>query len=286
MKRTDTRPDTWMPLYIGDYLRDTGHLTTEEHGAYMLLIMQAWTREGVLPCDVERLRMLARLDIKAWKRSKDTLLAFFTLTDEGYRHKRLDRELANSQAMVEQRRVAGKASAEARARVRGSVKPTDDGSTGGNDEGNGGSNDNANENPTTVATGMAANGLRNGRPSPSPSQKQASSGREPDMPRRGDPPEHWLHLTPKREVDATMVTRAVVGSSYLDDAANYVCTEARIKDANWRGDWRPLIAWLNDGFLLVDILATIRRIAERPGYQPPNSIAYFDKPIREAGMTK
>jgi uncharacterized protein YdaU (DUF1376 family) len=40
----------WMPIYWGDYLRDTRHFNTEQHGAYLLLIAHYW-QNGSLPTD-------------------------------------------------------------------------------------------------------------------------------------------------------------------------------------------------------------------------------------------
>ena len=33
---TGARPDTWMPFYVGDYLRDTGHLSPADVSAWLL----------------------------------------------------------------------------------------------------------------------------------------------------------------------------------------------------------------------------------------------------------
>lgn len=108
------RPDTWMPFYVGDYLRDTGHLTVAEHGAYFLLLLNAWTRDGSLPDDDLRLRMMAKMDVKEWKASGKTIREFFYSADGCLRHKRMDRELANAKAHSTAKAEAGRRGAEKR----------------------------------------------------------------------------------------------------------------------------------------------------------------------------
>lgn len=48
-----SKPDTWMPLYIGDYLQDTTRLSTEQHGAYGLLLDRYYGTEAGIPADLE-----------------------------------------------------------------------------------------------------------------------------------------------------------------------------------------------------------------------------------------
>jgi uncharacterized protein YdaU (DUF1376 family) len=94
--------DAWMPMHIGQYMAATGHLSTEEHGMYLLLLMHAWAAAGVIPGDPERVRRICRADPKNWARSCATILDFLTLQPDGtYRQKRLEAEL------VEGRRVEG-----------------------------------------------------------------------------------------------------------------------------------------------------------------------------------
>lgn len=50
----------WMPLYVGDYRMDTLDLTTEQHGAYMILLMLSWLRDDGLPDDMDYLKRSLR----------------------------------------------------------------------------------------------------------------------------------------------------------------------------------------------------------------------------------
>ena len=50
----------YIPLFVADYLADTSHLSTLEHGAYLLLIMNYWQRGESLPCGDMQLARIAR----------------------------------------------------------------------------------------------------------------------------------------------------------------------------------------------------------------------------------
>ncbi len=87
----DTKPDVWFPLVVGDYLKDTSRLTTEQHGAYLLLLMDYWV-EGPPPDDDIALAAITRLDAKRWKINKPAIQKYFRVVDGEWRQKRADEE--------------------------------------------------------------------------------------------------------------------------------------------------------------------------------------------------
>ena len=93
----------WMPLYVGDYLGDTGHLTTAQHGAYLLLMMHYW-RKGELPDDDVQLSKITKLPLRTWGGYRPVLQQFF---HSGWKHKRIDAELERLVRLSEKRSIAG-----------------------------------------------------------------------------------------------------------------------------------------------------------------------------------
>jgi uncharacterized protein YdaU (DUF1376 family) len=66
-----------MPWYTDAYLADTTDLSTEEHGAYMLLLMTMWRAGGSLPNDPEFLRRVVKATPCKWSSIWKVLSRFF-----------------------------------------------------------------------------------------------------------------------------------------------------------------------------------------------------------------
>jgi uncharacterized protein YdaU (DUF1376 family) len=85
------KADIWMPVYIGDYLADTMHLSTEQHGAYLLLLFHLW-RRGTLQDDDTVLAKITGLKQSAWSSTRLVLAEFFQIQDGLWHQGRLERE--------------------------------------------------------------------------------------------------------------------------------------------------------------------------------------------------
>ena len=101
-------PPPYMRLYIADYLGDTTHLSTEEHGAYLLLLMSAWRSGGRLPLDDVMLAKLVKLPPRSWAKIKPNVMAFFQRRGSSYTHKRIAKELEVYTAKIARLQEAGK----------------------------------------------------------------------------------------------------------------------------------------------------------------------------------
>ncbi|MGH8238534.1 MAG: YdaU family protein, partial [Steroidobacteraceae bacterium] len=93
--------------HLGDYAKDTAHLSLLEHGVYTVLLDQCYsTEDGIRADDVYR---LARARTKEEREAVDVVLKeFFTLVDGKYRQKRCDAEIERARARIEAARQNGR----------------------------------------------------------------------------------------------------------------------------------------------------------------------------------
>jgi uncharacterized protein YdaU (DUF1376 family) len=98
-------------FFVGDYLRDAGHLSLLEHGAYRRLIDLYMSGGGPLPFDMPRLYRLLHATSKEEQAAVQVVVEEFFRMDGGcLRHKRCDREIQYSLSV----HLGAKANAEVR----------------------------------------------------------------------------------------------------------------------------------------------------------------------------
>lgn len=83
----------YMPLYVADYMADAAHLSMEEHGAYLLLIMTYWQRGKAIEDNDERMARICRTSVEQWLNVRSTIVEFFEIEDGFWVHNRIENEL-------------------------------------------------------------------------------------------------------------------------------------------------------------------------------------------------
>jgi uncharacterized protein YdaU (DUF1376 family) len=100
----------YLPLFTAEFIASTTHLSAEETGAYLMLLMMAWQSPGAsLPDDDRKLAAWARVDAATWRTIKLAVMEFWQLSDGQWHQKRLTKERAHVASVSDARRGAAKA---------------------------------------------------------------------------------------------------------------------------------------------------------------------------------
>ena len=94
--------------HIGDYLKDTAHLSLLEHGIYSRLLDIYYSRDGDVPAD-QVMRLIGARTDEERSAVRDVLNEFFDVDGDALRHRRCDREIAKYRE--KQRKAATSANA-------------------------------------------------------------------------------------------------------------------------------------------------------------------------------
>lgn len=98
----------FMQLYVSDFVGDTMHLTTEQIGAYLLLLMAMWNADGTLPNDASKLARVTKVPPENWAAVWSDIAPYFDIEGGKISHGRLSLELAKFARKSAARSDAGK----------------------------------------------------------------------------------------------------------------------------------------------------------------------------------
>lgn len=99
----------YFEFYVGDYARDTAHLSLAEHGAFLMLLAAYYGTEKPLAPDLASLHRIARAMSQAEQKAvKSVADQFFPIAADGFRHNaRADEIIARAQVRIDNARANG-----------------------------------------------------------------------------------------------------------------------------------------------------------------------------------
>ncbi|ESX29953.1 MULTISPECIES: DUF1376 domain-containing protein [unclassified Mesorhizobium] len=117
----------WMPVFPGDELAETLHLSCEEYGAYALLKMALW-QHGAIANDDDRLARITRLSLEKWLSVRATIEPLF---GPKWSHAKLEHHRSLAAGQREKKSAAGKKGALGRWREHGKANAVANGKGNG-----------------------------------------------------------------------------------------------------------------------------------------------------------
>jgi uncharacterized protein YdaU (DUF1376 family) len=105
-----SKPPDEIPWNVPAYIADTTHLTTIQHGAYILILFCMWRHGGKLQDDDRILAAVAKLPVGIWKRIMGPIRALLMPADEpGFvTQKRLSKNLSHEIQVREKNSASAK----------------------------------------------------------------------------------------------------------------------------------------------------------------------------------
>ncbi len=261
--------DIFFPMFIGDYMADTGHLTTRQHGAYHLLMYHYWRTRKPLSTDVERLLNICSLSVEEWNIDGPVLLEFFEKRKDGYFHHRIEEELVKALARRDQKVNAGKASGEKRRIEKGSTDVQTDVAT-------------------DVQTDDSTKCQRNVNASPSPSSSQSTKIlKTTQSPKKSAKPSEPFELPsdiPSFEWESWMEVRKKKGATNTNHAKKLLIDKLRsisekkgmsiknILELAIMRDWRGI----EEGWIKSEDSIPEGKPYRCPDYEKADKVCYHD----------
>jgi uncharacterized protein YdaU (DUF1376 family) len=89
-------PLPWFAFHTADYVKDTMRLTTEGHGAYLLLMLDYYATGAPCPDDDYVLAAVTKLTEERWKQVRKALQPLFDVREGHWYHSRIEREMRSA----------------------------------------------------------------------------------------------------------------------------------------------------------------------------------------------
>lgn len=252
------------PRHVGDYIRDTLALSMLEDGAYNRCLDQYYLTEFPLPTDKAKIYRMVRAFSKMERAAVDVVLReHFTLTPDGYRHKRVDAELA----AIYQRSDSARKSAEIRWAAREAKSD-------------------ANALPNAMRTHSVGNASQDANPMlpitqhPTPKESKAMSD-SPKKPANADAPKLTAEQAERRAqaIEVLNLLNRHTGRHYRPENGTLGPIMARLKDGHTLRELRAVVAlqarqWKGDPkmdyYLRPKTLFGVDNFANYVGAVPPD----------------